>query len=247
MTALWITLGIIGGLLLIGLLLLFLGKAKLRIVCGREIKVVASILGIPFTLFSNEKQDEPEKELSRCFFPNLTLKKEMRRRKRQAEKARKKKLKQQQKKAQRAAKQTVSPNVRETVEMVFAIVKRVYAYSKGKLAVSIRKLHITVGTADAAKTAILHSLTVQSVGGLIAWLESHVGKVHRDPDDLQVAPDFVNGKCKVDIDIVCHMRVFRFLLVLQNAMQTYEEEHLNTVRKTKARLQKAKSKSEQKK
>ena len=95
MTALWITLSIIGGLLLLALLLLFFGKAKLRIVCDKEIKVVASILGIPFTLFSSKKKDEPEKELSRCFFPNLTLKKEMRRRKRQAEKARKKKLKKQ--------------------------------------------------------------------------------------------------------------------------------------------------------
>lgn len=247
MTALWITLGIIGGLIAIGLLLLFLGKAKLRIVCGQDVKVIASILGIPFTLFSSKKKDEPEKELSRCFFPNLTLKREMRRRKRQAEKARKKQLKKQQKKANKALTKTVSPNVKETVEMVFAIVKRVYAYSKGKLAVSIRKLHITVGTSDAAKTAILHSLTVQSVGGLLAWLEDHVGTVHRDPDDLQVVPDFVNGKCKADIDIVCHMRVFRFLLVLQNAMQSYEEEHIKTLRKTKARLQNVKSKSQQKK
>ena len=50
MQALWITLGALAGLLLLVVLLLLVGKARIRIICEKKPKVTASVLGIRFTL-----------------------------------------------------------------------------------------------------------------------------------------------------------------------------------------------------
>ena len=53
-----IVLLVLGALLLLLLLLFLLGSAKIHIVCRQTLRVVASVCGIKFTLFSDQKKKE---------------------------------------------------------------------------------------------------------------------------------------------------------------------------------------------
>ena len=88
MNALIIALAIVLGLILLLLLLILLGRAKIRIICQGKIRVIASIYGIRFTLYS----DRPKKKrlVHRCDDPDKILARELRRQKRALKKKQKK-------------------------------------------------------------------------------------------------------------------------------------------------------------
>ena len=117
MNPIQIILLVLAGLLLLIVLAFLFGKVKVRVTCKKHIKVVASVLGVRITLYTNEKQ-EAEQDLSKASFPERILKKELKRRKKQAEKAKKKRLKAAQKKHERILAQATqaTPNVKENVE-----------------------------------------------------------------------------------------------------------------------------------
>ena len=143
MNALWITLAVIAGLLLLIVLLLIFGSAKVRISYKTKPKVYVSVFGIRYTLISDkEKKDEATSELSRCHNPDRVLKRELRRQRRLEKKAQKKRLKAQQKAARKAEKKkqkkanvtaSSSPNLVENLSMITALLKRLYQVTNGRI------------------------------------------------------------------------------------------------------------------
>ena len=90
MTALYIAIGVVAGLLLLIVMAFLFGRAKVRIVCRDKLTVRASILGIRFTLYPDKKEKpEEKKSLKKCRNPHRALQRELARQ----EKAARKKLK----------------------------------------------------------------------------------------------------------------------------------------------------------
>ena len=81
----------VGGLLLLLLVLLFCGVARLRIRCRDGVQVFAGVLGLRFRLYPQKEPDTTPRGF--CRSPNRVLAREMRRLKREAKRAEKKQRK----------------------------------------------------------------------------------------------------------------------------------------------------------
>ncbi|MBQ2735436.1 MAG: hypothetical protein IJF33_06355 [Clostridia bacterium] len=215
MQALWITLGAIAGLILLVILLLFIGKAKVHIVCVQKPKVIASVFGFRFTLVSDDKKEkDAEKDLSLCRNPKRALKKELRRQRKETKKAlkkqrkaKKKALRKAEKKKKALAEAKPSPNIPENLAMITSLIKKLYVATNGKIHVHVKKMHLSVATGDAAKTAILYGVVVQSAAYLLQFIQTHFLQIHRKPENMQIRADYLSAKSHVDIDIVISIRL----------------------------------------
>ena len=154
-----IVLAVLAGIILLVALLLFFGRARIRIRYHERLRVVAYVCGIPIPILSNKEKPIKQKNLSRCRNPERVLKKELKKRKKAAQKLAKKALKKKQKAAERSIRKkqhkSLQPKVglAENLEMILTILKAVRDGTRGKILVRIRKMQIRVATADAAKTA----------------------------------------------------------------------------------------------
>ncbi len=233
MIVLWITLSILGAILLLFLLLLLLGRAKVRITCRERLRVVATICGFPLTLVSDKEETEEEPpDLSRCRDPEKALQKELKRQRKLAEKAKKKRLKAKKKAEKRAARKAAqhakrpvaSPNLKENLEMILALLRRLYHETKGKIHVKFRRMHIYVGTDNAAKTAILYGVILQSTAYLLEFADSHFIVSEHQPGDMTVEADYSADTCRADIDIVCSIRLIKGLGIALALWNAYRRE-----------------------
>ncbi len=252
MIVLWITLSILAALLLIALLLFFLGHAKLRVVCRERLRVVAYICGIPLTLVSDKEKEQPEPpDLSSCRNPERALRKELKRQRKLAEKARKRRLRAQRKAAKRANRRekqhakrpTATPNLKENLEMISALLRDVYRETHGKIRVKFRRMHIYVGSEDAAKTAILYGVILQSTAYLLEFADSHFLVSEHREGDMTVEADYSADTCHADIDIVCSARLFRALGMAWSIWDAYRREKALAAKKASLRRAKKLRKS----
>ncbi len=240
MIALWIVLGIVCA---IALVLLF-GNASIRIVCREKLRVVASICGIHITLVS-DKEPKPKKvkNLSECKNPEAVLRRELRRRQKEARKAEKRRLKAQKKAAKKAAKKKQqaatrplpTPNLKEKLDMILALVKKLYELTRGKLRVRVRRMHIKVGAEDAAKTAILYGVILQNASCLLSLIENKFTHIKRKDGEMQIEPDYLSGKCSADIDLTCSFKLRRIIVIGVSMLFAFNKEKSRAIKKAAAR------------
>ncbi len=247
LTIILITLGVI---LLSAVLILFVGNASFRIISSDKLRVVASICGFRFTLYP-DKRKEPKKpkNLARCRNPEAILRRELRRQQRAKEKAERKKARA----ARRAAKRNEkkigvpqqycpTPNLKDNLEMILALVKRFYQKTRGKIKIKIKKLHIRVAADEAAHTALLYGVAVQLVSYIIGYVETNYTAVQRGEDDLSVVPDYTSSECSANIDIVFSAKIWRALLILVDMVEAYDKEKKIAYRKAAIRRREKRNK-----
>ena len=257
MNPLTLILWILGGILLLILLLILFGSARIRIVCREKVRVVLYVCGIPITMVSDKpkKKDLP-KELKDCNNPEAILRRE----KRRLQKAEKKAAKKEEKKKQKAAlkaqkkkqrqkqhqegkkkqKDPSKPTLSENLSMIVALLKKLYQVTNGKFRLRVYRLHILVGTDDAAKTAILYGATVQSVSYILQWLQTHFIPIRRRPGAMTIDADFVSGKTSADIDLCCSIKFRRAIVMAVRMLMAFLKEKDAVDKKVKARLAEAK-------
>ena len=236
MHPLLIVLTVLGGLLLLLLLLLLLGHARVRIRCpGKALRVTLSVCGIPFTLLSDAEKEIPDpKDLEH---PEALLRRERRRQRRAEKRAEKKRLRAREKAAKRAEQKRArekgqpTPNLKEKLEMILALLKLLYRETGGKLRLRVRRLHLWVGTDDAAKTAILYGAVLQSATYLLQWIDTHLLRIDRREGAMTVEPDFVSGKCHADIDLTCSIRLYTALVIGVRMLLAFQREKATAMRK----------------
>lgn len=236
MPPLLIVLTVLGGLLLLLLLLLLLGHARVRIRCpGKALRVTLSVCGIPFTLLSDAEKEIPDpKDLEH---PEALLRRERRRQRRAEKRAEKKRLRAREKAAKRAEQKRTqrndqpSPNLKEKLEMILALLQLLYRETGGKLRLRVRRLHLWVGTDDAAKTAILYGAVLQSATYLLQWIDTHLLRIDRRDGAMTVEPDFVSGKCHADIDLTCSIRLYTALVIGVRMLLAFQREKAAAMRK----------------
>lgn len=242
MNILLIALGVVLGLIVLALLVILFGKAKVHIICQGKVRVVASVLGIRFNLYS-DKDEEKERLLAlhRCADPDRVLKKELRRQRRLAKKALKKRKKAlaralQHKQAQRKAGQP-DPNLIENLQMILALVKKFYACSKKKIKINVKRMHITVASKDAATTAILYGTIVQSAACLFQWIDTHFIRIKRKDGAMEIVPDYLSEKMTSDIDLVCTIHIRSAIKIASTMYSSYKKEKQIALNNAKRRSQ----------
>ena len=165
------------------------------------------------------------------------LRRERRRQRRAEKRAEKKRLRAREKAAKRAEQKRArekgqpTPNLKEKLEMILALLQLLYRETGGKLRLRVRRLHLWVGTDDAAKTAILYGAVLQSATYLLQWIDTHLLRIDRRDGAMTVEPDFVSGKCHADIDLTCSIRLYTALVIGVRMLLAFQREKATAMRK----------------
>lgn len=239
MIGLWIALAVVALLVLV----ILFGTAKIRIVCREKLRIVASVCGIRFTLVSDKepKKKEP-RNLSECRNPEAVLRRELKRQQKEARRAERKRLKAEKKAAKKAKKKALNaeqhaatPNLKENLQMITALLKKLYSLTRGKIRIRVRRMHITVGAEDAAKTAILYGVAVQSASYILNLIEEKFNHIHRKDGEMSVEPDYLSGESHADIDIACSVKLHRIISIALGMLLSYNKEKNIAYRKAALR------------
>ena len=233
MIALWIILALLALLLIV----LLFGTIKLRITYKEGVRLKVG-LWIPFfTVISPKpKKEKKPKKLEKCKNPEKVLRRELKRQERKAARAARKKARLAEQKRKRALKRASKkqkkklrreqeaqrgktppkPNVAENLEMILTLLKKLYAVTRGKFKLRLRRMYIAVGTGDAAKTAIQYGIIVQSVSYILNFLNAYLTPMKKKDGEVEVYPDYTASKTKVDVDIVCSVKIRSLIAIGAN-------------------------------
>ena len=222
-------------------LLLAFGHASIRLVYTKRLKVVARIVGIPFTLISDkEKKQKRKKDLASCHNPHAVLRRELRRRRRAAKKAYRKQLKAEKKARnhaqKKAAGKVITPNLLENLQMIEALVKRFYAETRGQISIKVYRMHITVGTDDAAKTALLYAAVTQVTAYICQAIESRYQHIERKDGAMTVTPDYVGGGCSAEVDLRFRVTLLDGIRIALRLLKAYRQEKAAAHKKARERI-----------
>ena len=242
MTVLITILIIIGALLVTAALILFVGNASIRITTEKELRALISVCGIQFTIYPDKKSAPKQpKKLTKCRNPEALLRRELRRQKRERQKEARKKLRAIKRAARSEKKIGVPkqycpvPNLKENLEMVLALAKKLFHKTRGKVKIKINKLYIRVATNDAAHTALLYGVVLQLISYIIGFVESSYTSVKRRDEDLLVEADYSTSECSADIDLVLSAKIWRAIIIAVEMVDAYDAEKKQTYRKAALR------------
>ena len=243
MTALITILIILGVILVAAVLIFFFGNAKIRILTKDQIRVVASVCGISFTIYPDKKDSQKKpKNLARCRNPEAILRRELRRQERAKAKAERKKERAARKAAKRSEKKIgipqkycPVPNIKENLEMVLALLKKFYYKTRGKVRIRINKLHIRVSADEAAHTAILYGIVTQLLHTIVTYVENNYALLEGRDENISVNPDYVSTECSADVDIVFSAKIWRALVIFIEMADAYDAEKKIAYRKAALR------------
>ena len=98
-------------------------------------------------------------------------------------------------------------NIREILEIFFKNVL-------GSLRLRTSRIHISVATKDAAKTAVLFGAVNQGVIFLLEALDQFDMFQHTKNHDIKVFPDFISEKTSTDIHLDFSLRIWQILRIL---------------------------------
>ena len=208
MTFVWISLGVIGALLLLLTLMFLFGKAKIRIAASSSsVEVVLAICGIRFRILPLKK-GILKKGTDSKILQQIQLK------------AQENKLK---KIAKREAGEYV-PNFLEQMQLVFTLLKIAQNKVHNKLRIRVKRFRIEVASPDAAQTAILYGSVVGVCAWFWEWVQATLAVVERRRGEMQVYPNYLKTQGSTEIDITLKMNTIKALQVIFDMIDAFKEE-----------------------
>lgn len=100
-------------------------------------------------------------------------------------------------------------------------VKAFFTVFSGHLRVKLAKIHITVATSDAAKTAILYGVVSGAAACLVDLLDEITNLSRIKKSSIIIEPDFVSEKSNISINITLSISVFGALRTLVKTLFRY--------------------------
>lgn len=236
-----IALAIVGGLILLLILVIFLGSARVRLSVDGSVTVTVSVLGIRKTLYPRRAEKKRElMDVSGCKHPEKVLRREEKRRRKAAAKAEQKRLKREEKRAKKEAERkkgaAPAPNLKENLDMILALIKRAHALTRGKIVIEFRKFHLYVATGDAAGTAILYGVILQTAAYLLQFTEDHFAHVRRRDGDMTVEADYLAPHPSAEVDLRLSVRLFRAVRIGFGMLRAYLTERRRARRRAAKRV-----------
>lgn len=200
-----LALKIILGILLFLVLLLFL-RVKITIISdGGNTKLLLRILGIPIKLYPTK---DKKRKIRMSDYTPRGLRRAQKKKEKQA-------LKESKKKPQDT--QEEKPALSDTVSVITALVKKIVSKFLRHLRIDVARIYVSVGTPDAAKTALLYGVVCQGVAYLCEILDRITNVKKTKKTEVSVVSDFVSGKTRADINISFSLVVWQALDILLSA------------------------------
>lgn len=192
--------------ILLIVLLMFL-KVRLCLSYENDLSVKVKVLFFNLALFPKTKKNPRPK--------NYTLKAL----KRRQDKLNKKSLKAQKKQSKKAtapqsdgtAQQDKNAKLKEILALIRLILDNVMSPFGRYLKVEILKMHVKVGSADPAKTALIYGGVCQAVSYIVELLSNLTNVDIKNTNSISVEPDFFEGKTEANINITLGLRVWHAL------------------------------------
>lgn len=98
------------------------------------------------------------------------------------------------------------------IERITRILSRLFNRLPEVLTLKTRRVIVTVGTDDAAKTALLYGAVSTGLAALLELIDRAIATVKTgDRDVVDVRADFVGGKTTLDINILLVLHLFTYL------------------------------------
>ena len=182
--------------ILLPLFLLLILRVRVVFLYQNEVRAYLSILFFRIPLYPRKK-----KVSVRAYSYEKQKKRLARQRKKRIEKQA----------LQKAKRNIKPPSLRARIRYYTALIKRLYPHFLRHFRMDITRLHVRVGTGDAASTAILCGVVSQALAFLLEFLSLHTNLHPRHRADLSVTPDFLAEKSTVDCKIVFSLRVYAIL------------------------------------
>lgn len=246
---LWILLLSVAFVVIVVMLVVIFARLRLHITLDDEFNLRVRSLWLHFNL-ADQKEEQPETKP--CKHPERVLRREERRVRREELRAQKKTRRAEKKRAkQKAAPTSKTPeklplNLPERIGLITTLIKRFYVLTSGRIRIHVRKLHITVSTDDAAKTAILYGAVCESTAMLLELVNDGYTPVKYKNGAVAIIPDYVSGKCNAKIDVVCSISLIRAFVILGSLVEAHRIESERAQKKARRRMEKKAAKQAEK-
>ena len=195
---------VIGAILALILLLLLL-RVRLVIAYRSSFTAELRVLFLRFTLYPRKKRIKPKK-----YSPRKAARAERKAAKKAAKAAAKKQKKQKKKSAADKKAPAAKAPLRERIRLIRALCAALIRRTHKHLRLHTARLHVRVGTGDAAKTAVLYGAVSQSVSHLLFALDK-VTRLRAAEPEVSVVADFTAERSVADIKLVFSIRVYGVL------------------------------------
>lgn len=207
------------------LVLLFSVRAFVCLKLSDELTLYLRVFGIKINIFPKKRKKyrlshytvrkikkRDKKRLKRE--AKKAQKRAERQAKRQKKKADKDKLTKKEQRALKKKKRQSRPALSDTVSLALEIIKLFMSTFAAHFHIKTKRIHITVGGADAAQTAIRWYAVYAATETAVALLDKH-SNLHRGcKGDISVTPDYLSDKIQADIDVSFSMNLFGLLCVI---------------------------------
>lgn len=178
---------------------------------GDDVNLFLKILGIPIRLM-------PKKERKKKIrLSDYSYKSVQKRKKKEENKKAPKKPKKEPSKLHEKEKGSFT----DKLSLITEIVKYLLGKFFGYLRIDVTKIKISVGTEDAARTAIMYGIINQAAAILIDILESITNVKRNKKTEISVSADFTSEKIKSDINIAFSLRVWHALSIALGVLFRY--------------------------
>lgn len=222
---------LIFGIILLILWLIGMIRAQIELGYNGELTLRVKALGLTFGIMPKKppKKIDPDdfslKKYRKLLKKeaNRQAKKDARKRKKQAKAAKKKKDKQARTADRTAKKPQKKKGVAELLDLVCMLLDALKSLGKsfGKhFEIEVVKLRITVGSEDAAQTALLYGTAVQALAYLLEWLSmlTNLRIKKQNRGDVLVEADFTSEQIQADLHLIFKLRVWHLLAMLFSAL-----------------------------
>ncbi len=212
-----IALYIIGGILLFFAFIASL-RAEVLIAYSDELALTVRVLGIPIKILPKKKKKVKISAYSRknrAKYEAAEKEKALKKAKKKKEKKKKKEEAKAKKKADKAAgKSKPKKPIGDIINMIKDLVAVAVLRFAKHLRIRVARLHIAVGTGDAASTAILYGAIAPAVACIAAYLDSTSTLRHPAKSDVDIHADYLSEKMQIDVEIgfsICVWQLFDIL------------------------------------
>lgn len=230
---------ILGGILLfIGIILavVFFGRIRIAVTFCDDFLIVARLAGVPVKYYPDkpEKPAKRKKTRLRDYTPAAMKRRAEKKAKKDAKKAAVLKKEAEAAEKKKAAGEEIG--LVETLRLLLEFLKVLFTKYGKKLRVKAAKLHVTVGTDDAAKTALIYGGVSQAICYIVAFLDDNGLLTGPEKADVKIVPDWLSGRTAADIDIEISLTIAELIGLILNfgigsTLDLMESETLNSKKK----------------
>ena len=137
-------------------------------------------------------------------------------------------------KEKKKQKKEKAATLQENLDLVGKVVGFFFSGLLGHLRIDVAKLHVIVGSPEAAKTAILYGAAVQGVGYILAFLDKASNLKGMKRADVYVDADFLSEELRIDIDISISLRIWHLFHLIGGTLKRVIKNRMAVSKRVKA-------------